>query len=140
MDSNASAKWNGTLKEGSGTMNFTGYAGPFTFASRFENGEETNPEELVGAAHAGCYSMFLSALISGEGLNPSSIETNATVSLDKDETGPCVKNIQLNCTVSCEGLSQEKFSQLAATAKEKCPISRLYSGGTANIELNAELK
>ena len=65
--SNANAVWNGTLKEGKGTFSFTGYEGPFTFASRFESGEETNPEELVGAAQAGCYSMFLSALITGAG-------------------------------------------------------------------------
>ena len=62
----ARAQWNGTLKEGNGTMNFSNYNGPFTFVSRFEEGEGTNPEELVGAAQAGCYSMFLSALISGE--------------------------------------------------------------------------
>ena len=73
--------WNGTLKEGKGNMDITGYSGPFTFASRFENGKGTNPEELVGAAQSGCYSMFLSALISGEGLNPASIETEAAVTL-----------------------------------------------------------
>jgi len=67
---NAEALWNGTLKEGKGEMKFSNYIGPFTFASRFEEGEGTNPEELVAAAHAGCYSMFLSALISGEGLTP----------------------------------------------------------------------
>ena len=65
----ANAVWNGTLKEGKGTMNFSDYNGPFTFASRFEDGEGTNPEELVGAAHAGCYSMFLSALLSNNDFN-----------------------------------------------------------------------
>ena len=68
----ANAIWNGTLKEGKGEMKFSNYTGPFTFASRFEEGDGTNPEELVGAAHAGCYSMFLSALISGEELTPDS--------------------------------------------------------------------
>jgi len=136
---NASAQWNGTLKEGSGTMNISDYSGPFTFASRFEEGDGTNPEELVGAAHAGCYSMFLAALISGNDLTPQSVETKATVTLGKDDTGPCITNIKLDCQVSCEGLSQELFDQLAADAKEKCPISRLYAGGTATIELEASL-
>lgn len=136
---NAKAEWNGTLKEGNGTMSFTGYNGPFTFASRFEDGSETNPEELVGAAHAGCYSMFLSALISGEGLNPTSINTTATITLEKDDIGPNITNIQLECNVVCEGLTQEKFTELAQAAKEKCPISRLYDGGTANLELDAVL-
>jgi osmotically inducible protein OsmC len=136
---NANALWKGTLKEGNGTMNFSNYSGPFTFVSRFEEGEGTNPEELVAAAHAGCYSMFLSALISGEGLTPESIETKATVTLGKDETGPCITNIDLNSETKCQGLSQEKFDELAQAAKAKCPISRLYDGSTAEISLDARL-
>ena len=136
---NANAVWNGTLKEGNGKMNFSNYSGPYTFASRFEEGKGTNPEELVGAAQAGCYSMFLSALISGEGLKPKSIETTATVTLERDDIGPNITNIKLASTVVCEGLSQEKFDELAAAAKEKCPISRLYAGGTAKIDLDAKL-
>jgi len=137
--SKAKASWNGTLKKGKGLMNFSNYSGPFTYVSRFEDGEGTNPEELVGAAHAGCYSMFLAALISGEGLNPQSIETTNTVTLGKDDDGPCITHIHLNSIVKCEGLSQEKFSELATAAKEKCPISRLYAGGTAKIDLDARL-
>ena len=136
---NAKALWNGTLKEGKGVMNFSNYSGPFTFASRFETGKGTNPEELVGAAQAGCYSMFLSALISGEGLNPKSIETQANVTLGKDDSGPCITNITLICNVECDDLSQAKFKELSLAAKEKCPISRLYAGGTAKIELDAKL-
>lgn len=136
---NAKAVWNGTLKEGNGTMNFSNYSGPYTFVSRFEEGDGTNPEELVGAAQAGCYSMFLSALISGTGLTPKSIETTATVNLEKDDIGPNITNIKLDSTVVCEGLSQDKFEELAAAAKEKCPISRLYAGGTAKIDLDAKL-
>ena len=98
---NAKALWNGTLKEGKGVMNFSDYSGPFTFASRFEEGEGTNPEELVAAAQAGCYSMFLSALISGENLTPQSIETTAAVTLGKDDIGPNITNINLVCNVSC---------------------------------------
>jgi len=136
---NAKAVWNGTLKEGKGEMKFSNYTGPFTFASRFEEGEGTNPEELVGAAQAGCFSMFLSSLITSEGLKPKSVNTNATVTLGKDDIGPNITNIKLDCTVICEGLSQKKFDELAAAAKEKCPISRLYAGGTAKIELKAKL-
>ncbi len=131
--------WNGTLKGGSGEMNISGYTGPFTFASRFENGKGTNPEELVGAAQAGCYSMFLSALISAEDLTPESIETEASVTLGELDGGPAITNIKLATVVKCEGLSQEKFDELSVAAKEKCPISRLYAGGTASIELDAKL-
>jgi osmotically inducible protein OsmC len=133
----AKAEWEGTLNNGKGTMNFSNYSGPFTFASRFEEGDGTNPEELVGAAHAGCYSMFLSALISGDNLTPETIRTTATVHLTRDDTGPVISNIELDCEVKCEGLSQERFDELANAAKEKCPVSRLYS--SAEIKLNAVL-
>ncbi len=133
----AKAKWNGTLKEGNGVMSFSNYDGPYTFKSRFEEGDGTNPEELIGAAHAGCYSMFLSALISGENLSPESVETTATVHLERDDVGPVVSKIELNCQVKCTGLSQDKFNELAAAAKAKCPISRLVS--SADIQLTATL-
>jgi osmotically inducible protein OsmC len=134
----AKAQWDGTLKEGSGTMNFSNYSGPFTFVSRFEEGEGTNPEELAGAAQAGCYSMFLSALISGENLTPERIQTTATVHLEKDDVGPIISVIELDCRVKCEGITEEKFQELAAVSKEKCPISRLFAG--TNIKLNAVLE
>ncbi|GJM27936.1 MAG: peroxiredoxin [Cyclobacteriaceae bacterium] len=135
----AKAEWNGTLKEGKGVMSFSNYHGPYTFASRFEEADGTNPEELVGAAHAGCYSMFLSALLSNNQLNPESVKTNASVTLGKDDTGPCITNIKLVCEVTCDGLSQELFDELSQAAKEKCPISRLYAGSTATIDLEAKL-
>ncbi len=133
----AKSQWNGTLKDGKGTMNFSNYSGPFTFKSRFEEGSGTNPEELVGAAHSGCYSMFLAALISGEGLTPDSVETTAKVHLGKDDIGPVVTTIELDCKVKCAGLSQDKFQELAAAAKEKCPISRLVAA--ADVKFNAVL-
>jgi osmotically inducible protein OsmC len=133
----AKSQWNGTLKEGRGTMNFSNYSGPFTFKSRFEEGTGTNPEELVGAAHSGCYSMFLAALISGEGFTPESVETTAKVHLGSDETGPVVTTIELDCQVKCDGLSKEKFKELSLAAKEKCPISRLVAA--ADVKLNAVL-
>ena len=132
----AKAEWNGTLKEGNGIMSFSNYNGPFTFASRFEEGDGTNPEELVGAAIAGCYSMFLSALLSGENLTPESIKTSATVHLEKDDVGPLISIIDLDCEVKCEGLSQEKFLELTSVAKARCPVSRLYA--SADIRLNVK--
>lgn len=136
---NVKSVWNGSLKEGKGNMNITGYSGPFTFATRFENEKGTNPEELVGAAQSGCYSMFLSALIDGAGLTAESVETTAAVTLGEVDGGPAITNIKLATVVKCEGLSQEKFVELSVAAKEKCPISRLFAGGTATIELDAKL-
>jgi osmotically inducible protein OsmC len=133
----AQARWNGTLKDGKGTMNFSNYSGPYSFASRFEEGDGTNPEELVGAAIAGCYSMFLSALIGKENLSPQSIETHASVHLERDDIGPKITSIELNTEVKCEGLSTAKFNDLAAEAKQKCPISRLYAG--TDVKLKASL-
>jgi osmotically inducible protein OsmC len=133
----ANSIWNGTLKEGKGTMNFSNYSGPFTFKSRFEEGTGTNPEELVGAAHSGCYSMFLAALISETGLDPESVETTAKGHLERDETGPLVTTIELDCKVKCNGLSREKFEELSVAAKQKCPISRLVAA--ADIRLSATL-
>ncbi len=130
----ATANWNGTLKEGNGTMNFSNYSGPYTFVSRFEEGDGTNPEELVGAAHAGCYSMFLSALLSGKDLNPNSIETTATVHLESDDIGPKITHIDLVCNVRVDGIDESDFQEVVAEAKEKCPISRLYAGTEINVE------
>ncbi len=133
----AKSQWNGTLKEGNGVMTFSDYEGPYTFKSRFEEGDGTNPEELIGAAHSGCYSMFLSALITGADLTPDSVITTATVHLERDDIGPVVSKIELNCEVKCAGLSEEKLDELSKAAKEKCPISRLVS--SADIQLTVKL-
>jgi len=133
------AQWSGTLKDGKGEMHITDHSSPYNYSTRFEEGAGTNPEEFVGAAHAGCYSMFLSALISGQKLTPESINTTATVTIDKDDIGPNITSIKLECVVVCEGLSQEIFKELSLAAKAKCPISRLYEGGSAVIELDAKL-
>lgn len=134
--STAKAKWEGTLKDGSGVMNFTGYEGPFTFASRFEDGSETNPEELIGAANAGCFSMFLAALLTKAGLTPTSINTTATVTLGEDD-GPKITSIVLNCEAIVPDVSEEDFQTHATAAKAKCPISRLLTG--TDISLEAKL-
>lgn len=134
----ATAKWNGTLKDGNGTINFSDYNGPFTFASRFEEGNGTNPEELVGAAHAGCYSMFLSALLTKADLTPNSIESSATVELGRDDKGPRIERITLICEADVPGLNNDSFQRFAADAKAGCPISRLYDSNT-EIILDAKL-
>ena len=136
----ADAIWQGTLKEGKGVMKFDSCEVPYTFSSRFEEAEGSNPEELIGSAIAGCFSMFLAALISGEGLTPGNVETTVEVTLEKDDIGPLITLIKLENSTNCEGLSQEKFDELVMTAKQNCPISRLYQGGTADIQLNATLK
>jgi osmotically inducible protein OsmC len=132
----ATARWNGTLKDGNGVMKYGDVEGPFTFASRFEEGKGTNPEELVGAAHSGCFSMFLAALLSGDNFTPTKIQTTASVHLGDDD-GPKITSIDLDCEAEVPGLDPDKFAQYAQTAKEKCPISRLYAG--TEINLSAKL-
>jgi osmotically inducible protein OsmC len=132
----SSAVWQGTLKEGSGTMKLASgtYEGPFTFASRFESGKGTNPEELIGAAHAGCYAMFLSALLSNEGFVPKKIATTATVHLTE---GPTISLIELTCEAEIPGISAQAFQTQALAAKVGCPVSKLLAG--AEIRLEAKL-
>lgn len=137
--STAKANWKGTIKEGSGNMSITDFEGKYSYSSRFEGGKETNPEELIGAAHAGCYSMYLSLMLTEGGFDPSCIDTTAEVTIAKDDSGPHITAIELKCEVECEGLTEDKLKDLAATTKEKCPVSRLYAGGTAKISANAEL-
>lgn len=134
---NSTATWKGTLKEGAGTMTVGAghYEGPFTFASRFESGSGTNPEELIGAAHAGCYSMFLSALLTGNGTPPKRVSTTASVHLGE---GPTITQIDLVCEADVEGISAEKFAELAADAKAKCPISKALAA-VETINLDAKL-
>ncbi len=137
MKRNATAVWNGTGKEGTGnlttqsrTLNNTQYS----FKSRFEEGVGTNPEELVAAAHAGCFSMKLSFNISAENITPEEITTKATVDLNP-EKGEIV-GVHLECKVKANGLSKQKFDELVADAKANCPISKLLN---TNITIDAEL-
>jgi osmotically inducible protein OsmC len=132
----AEAVWKGTLKEGSGVVKLGSGAmeGPFTYASRFEEGQGTNPEELIGAAHAGCFSMFLSGLLSKDGYAPERIETTARVYL---EAGPTIAKIELNTQASVPGLDAEKFQEYAAAAKANCPVSKALA--SVEIHLNATL-
>jgi osmotically inducible protein OsmC len=132
----AEATWRGTLKEGGGTLSLGSgvYDGPYTFASRFENAPGTNPEELIGAAHAGCYSMFLSAVLSNNGFVPTRVYTTAKVHL---EEGPTITKIELDCEAEVPNLDAAKFMEFAQTSKEKCPVSKALA--SVNIVLNARL-
>jgi osmotically inducible protein OsmC len=133
----AHAVWEGTLKEGKGTMTLPKgkFEGPYTFASRFEKGEATNPEELIGAAHAGCYSMFLSALLTNNGHKPNKITTKATVHLGE---GPKIETIELHTEADIPGLDDETFQNFAKQAKDGCPVSKALAG-VGEIKLEAKL-
>jgi lipoyl-dependent peroxiredoxin len=132
----STAEWKGTLKAGTGTMKVgSHWEGPFTFASRFETGRGTNPEELIGAAHAGCFSMFLSALLSDAGFTPTSIRTSATVHLDD---GPVISRIELSTEAVVPGLDEAAFRTHAEKAKEGCPVSKALAG--PKITLTANLR
>jgi osmotically inducible protein OsmC len=133
----AEAVWTGTLREGKGTMKLGSLAfeGPFTYASRFEQGEGTNPEELIGAAHAGCFSMSLASRLSRAGYPPQRIHTTATVHLTE---GPTISLIELDTEAEVPGVDEQTFQQLAADAKRNCPVSKALAGGP-EIRLNARL-
>jgi osmotically inducible protein OsmC len=136
----ATAQWNGTLKEGNGKMDVESgaFSVPFSFTTRFEDEPGTNPEELIGAAHAGCYSMFLSALLTKSEYTPTSITTTAKVHLGKDDLGPAVTKIELVTKGIVPGLSAEDFGHFAQMAKEQCPISKSLAA-VSEVTLDAEL-
>jgi osmotically inducible protein OsmC len=128
----ASARWTGTLTEGAGVMRTGkgGYEGNYSFRSRFEEGEGTNPEELIGAAHAGCFSMAFSKVLTDAGHPPTSIETTANVHLQAVDGKQTVTRIELATTGDVPGIDEAEFVKLAEVTKEACPISRLLSPGT----------
>jgi osmotically inducible protein OsmC len=140
MKRTASAVWHGDLKSGkghistaSGVLKETQYS----FATRFENGIGTNPEELIAAAHAGCFAMAFSAELGKAGFTPTAIHANATVTLDKTDAGWTVTESHLNMTAKIPGIDAEKFNAIAAGAKAGCPISRLLN---AKVTLDAKLE
>ena len=133
------AVWNGDLKSGNGNMKVgDAWEGSFSFASRFEDGSGTNPEELVGAAHAGCFSMALSAALGESGYEPNSISTKADVSLQKVGDDFKITEITLTTEADIPDIDDETFQQHAEGAKKNCPISKLFAG--TEIKLNASLK
>jgi osmotically inducible protein OsmC len=140
MKRKASAIWQGGLKDGKGSISTESGAlkeTQFSFSTRFENGVGTNPEELIAAAHAGCFSMAFSAELGKVGITPQSIHTTATVTLDKTDAGFTVTESHLDMTAKIPGIDPTKFTAIANGAKAGCPISRLLK---ANITLDAKLE
>ncbi|MCC7102557.1 MAG: OsmC family peroxiredoxin [Fimbriimonadaceae bacterium] len=140
MDRKGSAVWRGTLKEGKGTvstesgaLNNTNYS----FASRFVTEGESNPEELIGAAHAGCYSMALSGGLGGAGFTAKTIATTATITIEPVEGGFGITKIHLDCEAEVEGIDAVTFEEIAQATKLGCPVSKLLN---TPISLSAKLK
>ena len=136
--STSTAHWNGDLKSGSGKMTVGDghYEGPYTFASRFEgSGDGTNPEELLAAAHAGCFSMALSNILAGEGHTPESVHTEAVITLGKVDDKPAITHIALSTVGKVPGIDAATFEEFAGKAKDGCPVSKLFAGGTADVTL-----
>jgi osmotically inducible protein OsmC len=136
---NAEAEWNGSLIDGKGHMKLGSGAfdGPYSFRSRMEEGVGTNPEELIGAAHAGCFSMALSAVLGGAGLTPTKIHTKAAVKFEKVGDGFSITNIDLTTEAEVPGTDAETFVKHAETAKANCPVSKALAG--THITLKATL-
>jgi osmotically inducible protein OsmC len=135
----ASAVWNGTLKDGNGTMKMQSgaYEGKYSFGSRFEEDPGTNPEELIAAAHAGCFSMALSGGLTRAGFTPEKVETSAKAHLEKVGEGFKITRIQLSCQATIPGIDDAAFQEIAAGAKAGCPVSQALAG--VDISLDATL-
>lgn len=137
--SKAQATWTGTLKEGKGSVKGNGghFEAPFTFATRFEGAKGgTTPEELIGAAQAGCFSMFLAAQLSAAGFPPQLIETSASVHLD---AGPLISKIELETVADVPGVTQALFTEKVEFSKQNCPVSKALAS-VPSIIVNAKLK
>ena len=136
--SKASAQWEGSLKEGRGTMKPEhAPEAPFSVSSRFEGGRGSNPEELLGAALSGCFSMALTAALNKQGQNPRAVRTSALVHLDREGEGFKVSRIELTTTVELSGLADDKFQGIAQETKKQCPVSKALAG--VEITLKASL-
>lgn len=133
---NAEAEWKGNLLEGSGHMKLgTGaYDGPYSFKSRMENGAGTNPEELIAAAHAGCFSMAFSAALGKAGFTPTRIHTTAGVHFDKVGDGFAITSIDLTMEAAVPGIDDAKFQNIAEAAKQGCPVSKALAGTTIHLQ------
>lgn len=140
MDRTAKAQWKGDLKSGTGIISSaSGVLSnvPYSFKTRFEQGTGTNPEELLAAAHAGCFSMALSLMLQNEGLKADSIETTCTISLEKEGDGFAIKRSHLDLIAKIPGASEDAFNRATNAAKEGCPVSKLFD---TEITLNAQLQ
>ena len=142
MDRYASAIWHGTLKEGKGTISSqsgTLKDTQYSFAARFAEGVGTNPEELIAAAHAGCFSMAFSNGLSQAGFVPTSVDTTARVALEKTDSGFGITRIELETKGDVPGIDESTFQKIAEDAKANCPISKLLAPGVEEITLTARL-
>jgi osmotically inducible protein OsmC len=139
-DRTAEARWDGSLQEGHGTMRMSsgGYEGPYSFQSRFQEGDGTNPEELIAAAHAGCFSMALSADLGRAGYTVAHVETKATVHLDVGEGAPTISGIELDTRARVADIDDASFQEIAEQAKRNCPVSRALAA-IPTINVHAEL-
>jgi osmotically inducible protein OsmC len=140
MQRKASAVWHGDLKTGKGSVSTASGVlkeTQYSFSTRFENGIGTNPEELIAAAHAGCFAMAFSAELGKTGFTPAAIHTTATVALEKTDAGWTVTESHLDLTAKIPGIDQPKFADIAGAAKAGCPISRLLN---AKVTLDAKLE
>jgi osmotically inducible protein OsmC len=137
----AEAQWTGSLREGRGELALESgaFRGPYTFKSRFEEGKETNPEELLGAAHAGCFTMALTALLARQQLAPTKIHTTASVHIEQAASGFTIPRIELRTRATIPGIDAAKFAALAADAKQNCPVSKALAG-VGEITLDAALE
>lgn len=137
---NAEAEWNGSIMDGKGSMRLGSgaFEGAYSFRSRMEDGSGTNPEELIGAAHAGCFSMALSAALGKAGFTPTSIHTKAAVRFDKVGDGFSIAKIDLTTEAEVPEIDEAKFQEIAKAAKEGCPVSKALAG--TEINLQASLK
>jgi lipoyl-dependent peroxiredoxin len=135
----ADAQWEGSLQEGTGTMRLGSgaFEGRYSFASRFEDGPGTNPEELIGAAHAGCFSMALSGGLSRAGHPPTRVHTTARVHIERGDAGFGITRVELQTEAEVPGLDEQAFREQAETAKATCPVSRALAG--TEITLDAKL-
>ena len=135
----ANAEWSGNLPEGAGRMRFGGgaFEGAYSFESRFEEGEGTNPEELIAAAHAGCFSMAFANELAQAGYTPEKVSTEARVSLVKGDDGFSIRRIQLVTEASVPEIAEDEFSKIAENAKVACPVSKALAG--PEITLDATL-
>lgn len=139
MNRTASAVWLGELKQGKGALTTQSGAlkeTPYSFATRFESGVGTNPEELIAAAHAGCFTMALSAALGRAGFKPEKLSTAANLTLEQVQGDWTITAIQLALTGKVPGIAPEKFAEIAADAKANCPVSRVLN---AKITLDAKL-
>ncbi len=134
----AQAAWTGNLKNGKGTVTFGGFQGEYSFGSRFENAPGTNPEELIAAAHAGCFAMALSHMLAENGYPPERVEARTTIIMEAKEGGFKITASHLECTAKVPGISQGDFLNLAHKAKESCPVSVLLSSIPISLEARLE--